>query len=759
MEGLQDATKELRAKLEVTQAELAVAEKSVSSLQIEKESVTTAIALIHSRAEKAKLAAQSCKDRLVQLSAEKKQAQEEVKALQGERMHGLEKEVKDLEKLIAKCELDEKNIQQQLRSAVAAAEEAKATMATSSNKSGGNAIIDRLMKASKKGGPLHNAGVVGRLGDLATIAPEYDVAISTACGYLDYVVTETSEGAQRCIQFLRDSNLGRASFIALNQMSDWKERMSRPCKPPANTPRLFDLIQLSQEQLRPAFYMALRDTLVAPDLDSAVKIAYVGEKAAWRVVALDGNLIDNSGAMSGGGKSVRSGGMKLSGACNTKVRVDDEEVTIEMIASLEAAVVTAQDSLKICRTTKATAEGDMKKAVKLQKDLGTQVAKLQMAINRISEQEAEVCHNLTSLESECVLSSGETKELAKHSKTLSDLEEEIVRVSPNLRSLQSETALLQREILGVGGPKLAKVQSLIDSFSAQLDMLYSSVSTKEVEANNNQKQAAKASTAKSKAEQDILKAEEKLAALVAEQKEMEADAVQVIAAIESAKAKMAELEEGLRTKTAEYNELKALVAKIRSVEVDLAEEVEKTSKEIEQCEATAKQWFEEANIIRQQHIEEQLEFMTVANSIESGKGDKSEQSVSAEGEEDMDVETDDTHNDHSGLEKLPILAVDELGQLNTDELKRDINILEAERNRLVFRSALAVFYLLSIYIFLLTDMMLTTKYIQNESKCEHDSFGRIHEEGCKLQVTFFPSIDLIVFLTYLSYWTDRDWLN
>ena len=33
------------------------------------------------------------------------------------------------------------------------------------------------MKAAKKGGPLANAGVRGRLGDLATIAPEYDVAV------------------------------------------------------------------------------------------------------------------------------------------------------------------------------------------------------------------------------------------------------------------------------------------------------------------------------------------------------------------------------------------------------------------------------------------------------------------------------------------------------------------------------------------------------------------------------------------------------
>ena len=40
-----------------------------------------------------------------------------------------------------------------------------------------NAEVETILAAAKKGGPLAHAGVRGRLGDLATIAPEYDVAI------------------------------------------------------------------------------------------------------------------------------------------------------------------------------------------------------------------------------------------------------------------------------------------------------------------------------------------------------------------------------------------------------------------------------------------------------------------------------------------------------------------------------------------------------------------------------------------------------
>lgn len=43
------------------------------------------------------------------------------------------------------------------------------------------------------------AGVFGRLGDLGTIADEFDKAISSGCGYLDYIVVDTVETGEKCL--------------------------------------------------------------------------------------------------------------------------------------------------------------------------------------------------------------------------------------------------------------------------------------------------------------------------------------------------------------------------------------------------------------------------------------------------------------------------------------------------------------------------------------------------------------------------------
>lgn len=90
-------------------------------------------------------------------------------------------------------------------------EESRSTL--SANTSRGR-VLDGLMEQKRKG---NLPGIFGRLGDLGAIDEKYDVAISTACGPLDHIVVDTVDCAQKCIQFLKQNNLGVASFIALEK--------------------------------------------------------------------------------------------------------------------------------------------------------------------------------------------------------------------------------------------------------------------------------------------------------------------------------------------------------------------------------------------------------------------------------------------------------------------------------------------------------------------------------------------------------------
>ena len=61
-------------------------------------------------------------------------------------------------------------------------------------------------------------GVHGRIGDLGSIPEQYDIAISSSCPQLDYILVDTIKDAENCINHLRENNIGSASFIAIDKM-------------------------------------------------------------------------------------------------------------------------------------------------------------------------------------------------------------------------------------------------------------------------------------------------------------------------------------------------------------------------------------------------------------------------------------------------------------------------------------------------------------------------------------------------------------
>jgi structural maintenance of chromosome 4 len=143
---------------------------------------------------------------------------------------------------------------------------------------------------------------------------------------------------------------------------------------PEGTQRIFDLIRPSKDDFRPAFYMALRDTLVTDDWDLATRVAYDGDRVKWRIVTTAGNLIDTSGAMTGGGKAPSSGGMKANAQANGPT------VTQEQIVALEGEVTRLQGELNQCRSAITSAERE-------QKDIEAQLKKIQVEVWALSKEQ------------------------------------------------------------------------------------------------------------------------------------------------------------------------------------------------------------------------------------------------------------------------------------------------------------------------------------------------------------------------------------
>src|SRR3989441_3134456 len=138
-------------------------------------------------------------------------------------------------------------------------------------------------------------GIHGPVAQLAHVDPQYETAIVTAAGArMQAIIVDDDTVAAQCIDFLKRRKIGRATFLPLSKMLVGKPRgkailVAKECLGFA-----IDLCHFD-EKYRDAFFYVFGDTLVVQTLDEARK--WMG---GVRLVTVEGELIEASGAMVGG---------------------------------------------------------------------------------------------------------------------------------------------------------------------------------------------------------------------------------------------------------------------------------------------------------------------------------------------------------------------------------------------------------------------------------------------------------------------------
>jgi len=242
-------------------------------------------------------------------------------------------------------------------------------------------MLSGLKKLSEMG---RLTGFHGRLGDLGVIDDKYDVAVTTACGgSLNSLVTDNIEQGQAVIEHLRRTG-GRANIFVLDKLPN---KDLGQLETPENVPRLFDLIKPKHGRFATAFFKATGNTLVAESLEQANRIAY--GKKRWRVVTLGGDLIDVSGAMSGGGTRVQKGGM------GSKFAAD--RVEPQVIARFEKESVEAQQELVSFQGDKRTLETELAAIQKRIPQVEIAITKVELDVQNGQKRVAEAERRVTEL--------------------------------------------------------------------------------------------------------------------------------------------------------------------------------------------------------------------------------------------------------------------------------------------------------------------------------------------------------------------------
>ncbi|BDR56104.1 chromosome segregation protein SMC [Xylocopilactobacillus apis] len=151
-------------------------------------------------------------------------------------------------------------------------------------------------------------GIVGTIFQLVTVPVKYQKALSEALGTrFQNIVTSDEVSAKRAISYLKKANKGRATFYPQDRIQEQtvsdslKDQLAQV---PGFLGIAIDLISFD-EKYRNVISNFFGKLIIAENLDEATKIAHLTQ-SRYRIVTLDGDLINIGGSMTGGKSSTRN---------------------------------------------------------------------------------------------------------------------------------------------------------------------------------------------------------------------------------------------------------------------------------------------------------------------------------------------------------------------------------------------------------------------------------------------------------------------
>ncbi|CAL8091151.1 unnamed protein product [Calicophoron daubneyi] len=631
VECLAKETAPLRTKVEAAESALAPlqseADELTSKLTLERQQFDLVMAgqrREQERADTARAGAETAKKKLAECEAQLAEAERSLapnpsKTARGSSTHsggtnlqlGITSATRDLAEVKAKESELSKELNE-LRTKVA---ESKSSLQADNSR---GRVFKALIEAKRSG---KIPGIIGRLGDLAAIPPQYDVAISTACSALDNIVTDTMDTAQQAVVFLKENNLGLATFIGLDKMQQWKEKASAPFtlpRGPFRVERLYDLLQTEDDSIRPALYFALRNTLVTDTLDSATKIAF-NQRQRNRVVTLQGQLIETSGAMSGGGGRPLSGRMQTSiekvreirranegGSSSTSRRSIDGKGAAGAtdLANLERRLAQGEAELAGLEETRSRLEEVVTRLTRQRDEAQRTIKRCEAECTRLRANVAALCAEAEQSQARADSVGPSASEKQALERNLQKLEK-LVKQKKDLADKRKEEAeKLKSELLDVGSVRLTAVRSRLDAIEQKIKETNDQLTKLEVSVTTAARNHEKVRKKVANMEAELEAATSKLAEVDEKLKKLEEEARTCMTEFQQIQSQVEELQKAKDENQQKLTELETELVSLQKSEATARRNAAQLESELSQAVAKARAYQRELRGLRLHRVEE-----------------------------------------------------------------------------------------------------------------------------------------------------------
>lgn len=659
-DSLKDKTDEFTTKIEAKQRELEPWAAKINEKQSAIDVAQSERDLLAQKATGAQEALEEAHAALQAVRDGDQSKHEEYAALKKEASKA-KKELAEAEETLESMNAKSEKLRAKVSSSRQKTDDAKASLAADKSE---NAVLASLNKLKAQG---RIKGFHGRLGDLGVIDDKYDVAVTTACGALNNLVVDTVEQGQACIEHLRKGNVGRASFMVLEKLP--ARDLSR-IETPENVPRLFDLIKPKDPRFAPAFYKGLFNTLVAKDLEQAQRIGF--GKKRWRVVTLDGKLIDPSGTMSGGGNRVARGGM------SSKFKAD--KVAPEVVHRYEQELAVAEGDLQAFLAEKKSLEQQVTQLRKRIPDIEMEMEKIQLDVQTGSKRIAEAEKRIAELTAQSKPDVADQKRIATLDAEIATITKEVNKLKEKTGAINEQIKELQNKILDVGGVRLRAIQSKFTTTKGLLDLANEAITKAEVNQAQAERTAQKLEKSIAANKEKLDECDTEIEAVEADLQACTADLAVIQEKVQEAQDATTDVQEALAESKAALDEASVEVNAFRKLEVDIKQKLEDNMRLQKDSKDKHRHW-------AKRHDELELAYIDEDDEDEDEDKEKSPTPEKEEGDEDEEARSDDEGDDEetpapkkqtNNSTELVEYSPDELRGVDKDLLNGEIAQLEED---------------------------------------------------------------------------------
>lgn len=324
--------------------------------------------------------------------------------------------------------------------------------------------VKKLLKESERNEAFRK-NMVGTLASLITVPEKYETAIETALGNaIQNIVTKNENDAKVLIEYLKRNQFGRATFLPITSMRP--RNLSDADKKLINVAGSHgiakDLIKYGLD-IENVISNLLGATVVVDNLDIAIKLAQ-NTRFTYKIVTLDGDIINPQGSMTGGSKK--------SEAVNLISRDREIKTLAEQIEKFKQEITSSNDTFAEMKAKLSDCQNKYdflsSQDKKVDVELAGENEKLSSLENSLLENKTELENlksNKTKLENkidvivkelaseiklENALSKGKTNanELAeKRNERFAELKEKREKYNSEVTAKRVEIASLEKEVL------------------------------------------------------------------------------------------------------------------------------------------------------------------------------------------------------------------------------------------------------------------------------------------------------------------------